>query len=161
MTTPVITKQITGRRTLRFESYEQILQDAERIAGGPHEVLGNWSAGQVFRHLATVMKGAIDGMPFQAPWFIRLPARLLKKVFLRRPMPAGFKLPRAAATHLVPPETATEEGLLLLRQAIHRLQTETTRAPSPVFGPMTRAEWDQLQFRHCELHLSFLIPASL
>jgi hypothetical protein len=45
-----------------------------------------------------------------------------------------------------------------LRAAIDRLNREPKRAPSPVFGKMTREEWDQLHLRHAELHLSFFVP---
>ena len=158
MATLVNTKKVADRRTVRYANYQELLDDAARVAHGPHRVLGNWSAGQVFRHIATVMNSAIDGAPFRVPWYIRWPARLLKKVVLGRPMPAGFKLPPDAAAQLVPPETSAEEGLDLLRRAVGRLAAETQRAPSPVFGPMTREEWDRLQLNHAALHMSFLVP---
>ena len=158
MTTTVETRSVAGRRKLSFGSLEEILADAERVAAGPHRTLGNWTAGQVFRHLATVMNGAIDGVPTRPPWYIRTMARLMKKWILSHTMRAGIKLPPDAAAHLVPPATTTEDGLNMLRRAIHRLQTETKREPSPFLGPLTRAEYDQLQMRHAELHLSFLVP---
>ena len=61
---------------------------------------------------------------------------------------------------LVPAPVSFEDGLQSLRQAIHRLQTETQRAPNPVLGPLSIEEWNQLHCRHCELHLSFLVPGS-
>ena len=90
---------------------------------------------------------------------IRLFAPLIKKRLLRGPMSPGFKLPPAAAKELIP-ETpiSAEPGLNELRSAIERLNCETHRAPSPVFGKMTREEWDQLHLRHAELHLSFFVP---
>jgi hypothetical protein len=48
--------------------------------------------------------------------------------------------------------------LQLIRAAIGRMKTESTRFPSPFLGELTRDQWDQLHCRHCELHLSFLIP---
>jgi hypothetical protein len=32
--------------------------------------------------------------------------------------------------------------------------------PHPVFGQMTRAQHDQIQCRHAELHLSFVHPTT-
>src|SRR5688500_11741917 len=131
MTTTVETRSVAGRRKLSFGSLEEILADAERVAAGPHRTLGNWTAGQVFRHLATVMNGAIDGVPTRPPWYTRTMPRLRKKCILSHPLRAGIKLPPDAAARLVPPATTTEDGLNMLRQAIHRLQTEPKREPSP------------------------------
>ncbi len=41
---------------------------------------------------------------------------------------------------------------------IDRLNREPQRYPSPVFGKMTKEEWDQLHLRHAEMHLSFYVP---
>ncbi len=46
------TKQVTGRRVVRYESFDEILADAERLAVVPTRTLGNWSIGQIFSHLA-------------------------------------------------------------------------------------------------------------
>ena len=66
-------------------------------------------------------------------------------------MSPGFKLPPAAAKELIP-ETpiSTEQGFNELRAAIERLNREPKRGTSPVFGQMTREEWDQLHLRHPE-----------
>ena len=55
-------------------------------------------------------------------------------------------------------EVSTQDGLDQLRTQIERLNREAKRAPSPVFGKMTREEWDQLHLRHAEMHLSFYVP---
>jgi hypothetical protein len=84
--------------------------------------------------------------------------RLLKRRTLANPMKPGLQLPRKAALGLVPAPTGWEEGLQAFRQAIQRQLTETKREPHGFFGPMTRAEWNQLHCRHAALHLSFLVP---
>ena len=74
-------------------------------------------------------------------------------------MRPGFKLPKAAADKYVPePAVSAEQGLSELRASIQRLKTEPQRHPHPVLGRITRDEWDQLQLRHAELHLSFFVP---
>ncbi len=78
---------------------------------------------------------------------------------LRDSMKPGFKLPSPAADELIPTgEISTQQGLMELRSAVGRLNSEPQRAPSPVFGKMTREEWDDLHKRHAELHLSFFVP---
>jgi hypothetical protein len=151
----VQTGKVKGRRQLEFNSYEQILDEARRLASGPTRCLGNWSLGQNLRHLAAGMDMALDGPPFKAPFLIRLVGPLLKKRFLTRPMQSGFQLP-STATKLLPPETSSEEGLALLEHAVARLRATSARKPHGVFGTLTNAEWDQLQFRHCAMHLSFI-----
>ncbi|MGP0064086.1 MAG: DUF1569 domain-containing protein [Isosphaeraceae bacterium] len=154
------TSKVQDRRTLSFASLQDVLADAERIGAGDVKALGNWSPGQAFLHLATVMNGSIDGTPFKAPWFIRMVARLMKKKILSRPMPSGFQLPSEAADVLVPGPTSTEEGLAALRDAITRLEREPKRATHPVLGGLTREEWNRIHLIHSALHLSFFVPRS-
>src|SRR5271165_86793 len=110
MPMPVDTAKVEGRRKLDYASLEEVLADADRLSSAPVKALGNWSAGQIFRHLATVYNGSIDGLTMSVPWPLRLMAPLLKKKLLRGPMPAGIKLPSDAARVLTPEPTSTAEG---------------------------------------------------
>jgi hypothetical protein len=158
--TAIDTGKVTERRQLHFGSLDDILAEVDRLAKSRDiGTLGNWSAGQCFKHLATVMNKSIDGFDNRLPALVRVVFRtLFKQRFLSKPMGAGFKLPEKAHAELVPPSTSLEEGLQSIRQAIKRLQTETKRAPNAVLGPLTADEWNQLHCRHSELHLSFLLP---
>jgi hypothetical protein len=158
MAMSVATTKVEGRRRLNYASLDEVLADAERLSSGPVKSLGNWSPGQVFRHLAAAYNGSIDGITMTLPWHLRLMARIFKKKLLAGPMPPGFKLPADAAETLVPPPTSTEEGLAELRAAIARLQREPNRARSPVFGEMGKDEWNTIHLHHANLHMSFLVP---
>jgi hypothetical protein len=162
MSTAIDTAKVTQRRQLHFNGLDDILADVDHLANsGEIKPLGNWSPGQIFQHLATVMNKSIDGFDTHLPWPLRFGLRLLfKNRFLYKPMAAGFKLPKKTAEELVCPSATVDDGIRNLRQAIHRLQTESKRSPSAAIGPLTREEWDQLHCRHCELHLSFLIPVT-
>jgi Protein of unknown function (DUF1569) len=155
---PIDTSKVQGRRELHFETIEDILADVERLNLGKVKTLGNWSGGQILKHLAIVMNDCIDGAAFRLAWPIRMLGRVMKKRILTKGMTPGFQLKRQAAGALVPPALSWEEGLNIFRTAVHRLQTESKRAPSPFLGEMTREEWNQLHCRHAELHLSFLVP---
>lgn len=156
----VNTKIVTGRRKLRFESYEEVLTDVEHLAAGEVRLLGNWSFGQILKHLAVAVDSMIDGGPFNMPAPVKFLMNLMmKKRMLTRSLSPGFKLPKSAQA-LVPDETSVEEGLELLRVAIDRLHKETKRAPHGAFGVLSPLEWDQFQLRHCEMHLSFVVPAN-
>lgn len=155
------TKTVTGRRVLAFQNVDDILADAEGLASakGIH-TLGNWSAGQLFAHIARVMSSAVDGTTHRAPWIFRQIGRYyMKGKFLKNGMTAGFKLPEKAQKEFYPSGAVpVEEGLQALKTAVNRFKTEKKLDASPFFGPMTEDEWTRLQCRHAELHFSFLKP---
>lgn len=154
----VNTKKVTGRRELHYDSLDQLLQDAERVAGDDVEMVGNWSAGQVMRHLAITMNYSIDGFPFQFPWLLRkVLAKVMKRRFLTKPLSSGFKTPSYASA-VVPEPVSVAEGFAELKAAIERLGSETQRALHPELERLTAAEWEQFHLRHAELHMSFAVP---
>ncbi len=157
---PIKTGKITGRRVLRFASLGDILADAEMLCSTrPVHALGNWELGSAIEHLARSIEMALDGAHFKAAWYIRLIGPLFKKHLLTRPMRAGFQLPGYAARVLIPEdECEMQEALRHLRSAVTRSLATTHRYPSPLIGPLTIEEWDQLHCRHAELHLSFFVP---
>ena len=154
----VNTKEVTGRRQVRYNSYDDLLADAERLAAGNVRTLGNWSYGQILAHLTKAFDSMIDGHTFMMPFPLRLFMKFtMKKKMLADAIPAGFQIPKKASS-VLPGPTNTQEGLELLRKAIGRVKTESTRTPHPAFGAMTSDEWDAFQLRHCELHMSFVVP---
>ncbi len=155
---PVDTAKVVGRRQLKFNTLDDILADVERLNQGKVRSLGNWSPGQVLKHLQTVMVGCLDGVDVKAPLAMRIVASwFMKNRFLTKPMSPGFQLPKSAAA-LLPAETSWDDGVKAIRAAVLRMKAESQRHPHPVLCTLTREEWDQLHFRHCELHLSFLVP---
>jgi hypothetical protein len=155
----VNTSKVANRRALRFDTIGDIMADVERLNQGKMKTLGNWSGGQILKHLSIVMNGSIDGAPVGFAWPLRLLGRVMKKRVLTKGMTPGFQLKGAAASALVPGPLSWEEGLEIFRRACKRQETEEKREPSPFLGPLSRAEWNQLHCRHAELHLSFLEPA--
>jgi hypothetical protein len=142
------------RRKLTFQTLDEVLADAEQIAGKSPRALGQWSSGQIFMHLARGLDMAIDGVP-PVPWYVRFVGRtFLKRRFLTQPMQPGWKLP---AGSLQPGETTTEAGLNALRGATRRMKLSPERKPHPVFGELSGDQWVALHCRHAELHLSFLV----
>jgi hypothetical protein len=162
MGTDINTAMVTGRRTLHFNSLEDISADVEKLARAKEiQTLGNWSAGQVLKHLAITMNGSVDGFKAMMPGPVRFLIRLFfKRRFLTKTMPPGFKMSAKIAAELLPGPVSLEEGLESFRQAMRRLQTEEKRAGHIALGPLTRDEWVQMHCRHSELHLSFLIPVT-
>lgn len=153
------TRTVAGRRSLRFESLAEVLQDAEQVASVPHRNLGNWSTGQIFQHLAKTIHTAIDGMDYRPFFLIRWGALLVKNSFFTKTMRPGFRAPQGALKAVgVDDVVSTEDGLSQLREAIERFQTTPERADHMVFGYLTESEHEMIQLRHAELHLSFIVP---
>jgi hypothetical protein len=154
----VDTTKVEGRRKLDYASFEELLADADRAKAGPVKTLGNWSAGQIFRHVALVMNCSMDGFPMTFPWYMRLMAKMFRTRILAGAMPSGFKLP-VDGQPLVPPPTSTEEGLAELHAAVARLTREPHRVDHPAFGPMSAEQWNQLHLKHASMHMSFFVPS--
>ena len=149
------TKKVEGRRQVRYESIDDFLADAQRLAGSPVRTLGNWSQGQIYMHLARSLDGSIDGidMKVAAPmrWMMTL---LFKKKFLEDAIPPGFPAPDGP---MRPDETSVEDGLAALENAVARQKNEASRVPHPGFGNIGRDGWDKFNLRHTELHMSFIV----
>lgn len=157
----VDTKTVKNRRQVSYRSYNDILADAETLAARDVKTLGNWSYAQILEHLAAGMDASIDGVPFSAPLPMRIIGKyFLKSRFLNKSLPSGYQIPKTAEKEFLPAETATVEGgLAHLRRAIERCQNEPSRCAHPLFGRLSREEWDTFNLRHAELHMSFVRPA--
>jgi Protein of unknown function (DUF1569) len=159
MSTVIDTRKVKVRRQLRFESLDDIAAEVERLAASKSvRAVGNWSSGQVLQHLTQTMENSIDGFPIFVPvpvrWLLRT---FMKRRFLTKSMPPGFKLP-PKAEKMLPPPTDWNVALANFRRAMQRVKSEVRRSPHPAFGPLTVEEWEQVHCRHSELHLGFLIP---
>jgi hypothetical protein len=159
---PVDTGKVAGRRTLRFESIDQVMADVDRLAeaerAGRLRWLGNWTLGQTLAHLAAWAEYGYTGSPLKVPFFIKWILRLRKRTFLYRPMRAGVKIPGVEGGTLATDAVPLDEGLGRFRRVMERLKAEAPTAPSPVFGSLTHEESIAMNLRHAELHLGFLIP---
>jgi hypothetical protein len=158
----VNTGKVVGRRMLRFESIEQAMAEAERLAAaeraGRLRQLGNWTLGQTLGHLAAWTVYGYTGAPLNVPFFIRWFLRLRKRRILYGPMRSGVRIPGVEGGTLATEPVPLEVGWGRFRRAMERLKVEAPTAPSPVFGRLTHEESIALNLRHMELHLGFLFP---
>ncbi|MHC5002301.1 MAG: DUF1569 domain-containing protein [Planctomycetota bacterium] len=154
----VKTRKVADRRSLRFGRMSEILADAEQL--GASESLrssGNWTPAQNVAHVATVIRGSIDGFEASAPWWMRGIGRLIRSRTLNHPMSPGFKVPSNMRSFVPDPSVGWDEALAELRAQIGRLDAgERMTRPSPVFGELSHEEWEQLHCRHAEMHFGFL-----
>lgn len=158
------TKQVKDRRRLRFERFEEALDDARRLAEseqcGTLRATGNWSLGQALHHEAYWANAPFDGYPAmkRPPWFLRPLFSLSKDSFLDKALPAGMRIPGSdMGTYGVEPMQSTQ-ALADLQAAFARLAAQVPMRPNPIFGKMSHEEWIKLHLRHAELHQSFFHP---
>ncbi len=145
-----------GRRKLRFQSFDEVMPDVERLLVG-HTTVGEWSLGQICNHLATVLRRVVD-LPASTVFD---PSKFVGEEQKRGVMESGI-LPEGfpAPPEIVPNQTLDErQEAENLRQALAYYKA----SPGPViphrlFGPLTKQEWDRLQCIHLAHHLSFAIP---
>lgn len=150
------------RRELHFDNVQQILEEVERLATIEVKTLGNYSFPQILQHLATTMDIATrHTAPPNVPAPIRMLATLFRSFVINRPMKPGVKLPKQAQPILWPENPAElDSALQHFRESFARYLASDLTEPNPVFGRMSREQYDKLQCRHSELHLSFVIPAT-
>ncbi len=153
--------KVGTRRKLRFESIDELRAEVDRIVAaeqsGDLERLGNWSAGQMFGHVAAWINYSYDGYPFKLPWIVRVIVQTQLKRFARKGLWAGVRLPWVKGGTYATEPLSTDEGTERLRAALARLESdEPAECDRQVFGPLSREDRIQLNLRHAELHLSFL-----
>lgn len=157
---PVDTRK-AQRRKLRFNSLNDLRAEIERLANGDVRTSGNWTLAQAIDHLAAIIEGSLDGIPAQAPWFIRMMSPLFRKKALHTGIDPGIKLSGEMKAVLPPDDVTLDKALARMNRVFQRLDSgEQMQQPSPVFGRMTHEDWSNLHMRHAELHLSFMHPAN-
>lgn len=154
----VETAKVEGRRKLDYKSYAELLADADKLSSGPINTLGNWSAGQIFVHLAKAYKGAIDGFPFVFPWYFRDGLDVQEKAA------CGLNAVRvqddATSCRLVGTRVhhhGDRPGRASCRRG--EVRAQPNRATHPIFGNLSKEEYDTLNLKHASMHMSFLVPA--
>lgn len=146
------------RRALRFERFDQIMPDVERLARG-HRMVGNWTLGQMCNHLAGSFRGSLDGFDMSRHFIKRtLFRRLLRAYTFRYGIPPDYLVDRT----LTPaPDADPARAIEDLRAAIARYRGHSGPLRShPLFGRMDRPTWDRIHLIHSAHHLSFALPTA-
>jgi hypothetical protein len=159
---PVDTRNVLGRRMLRFESIDDAFAEVDRLVkaerAGRLKRVGNWTLGQVLGHLAAWVEYSYTGTPLKVPFFIKWILRLQKRKFLYEPMKTGARIPGVPGGTLNIEPVALDEAEGKYRRALERLKREAPTALNPIFGVLTHDEWTALHMRHAEGHLGFMVP---
>jgi len=157
---PVNAKTVQGRRDVSFQSMDDIVADAEKLAASSTtRTIGNWPIDKLIMHLSQTVDNSIDGFQSKAPLIIRLIMPFFKnKVINAKKLNPGINLPKAIIPVAFPEAASLQDALDDLRRAVARTKTERMTARHPAFGQMTHEDWNTLHRRHSEMHLSFALP---
>ncbi|MDA8746255.1 DUF1569 domain-containing protein [Rubripirellula amarantea] len=153
------------KRPLRFESLDDIIQEANQLLHTGYVSRGNWTLGQACFHLAEWTRFPMDGFP-RPPFVLRLVFSAMKGLGIIKRMEAtllteGFKAGTPTAPQTVVPsnEMTDQAGVDQLTEVIHRMKHfDGPLQPSPLFGVMDREVWTKVTLLHAAHHLAFLEP---
>jgi len=106
-TMAVNTGKVSGRRNVRFETTNELLEEVQRLASDEPRMVGNWSLGQMLYHVAASFNMPVDKVSFKAPLFFKLMAPLVRKKFIYKGLPAGVKFPDDLRPVVEPPDDAS------------------------------------------------------
>ena len=73
-------------------------------------------------------------------------------------MRAGLRLPSSAKALVPGNDLNLSTALNRLDSALARYEIEPQRAPHPFLGMLASQEYTSMHLRHCELHMSFVVP---
>jgi hypothetical protein len=149
---------MSARRNLSFDSLDRVMPDVDRLLEG-HKTVGNWTLGQICNHLAGAVRFSVEGMPFRFPWIMRVAVAPMVKgsLFRTGKMREGIKLPARALPKPGLDDRAETEALRATLNYYAGVTEPLT--DHPLFGTLTRDEWDRFHCIHCAHHLSFVLPA--
>jgi hypothetical protein len=152
---------LSERRQLSFQSLDEAVAEAERLASGQTRTTGNHTFAQIVEHLATTLDvgtGKIVGP--RPPLMIRLLMPLMKGMILNRPVKPGLKLPKDAESFFWPDvDVDLTTAMAHMRESVQYFQTNGPLAVHPLFGRVSPEQILALNCSHFAMHLSFVHSA--
>ncbi len=144
-------------RHLEFENLGAAVDDARQLLASGYVRHGNWSLGQICRHLTLVQDPSIDGYPAWMSFFAPLRPlmrRWLLPKLLGRDSPRGIR----TAPMFMPPDSLDDAAEVeAFSASVERLINHSGEfAPHPAFGRMPRDKILAIHAAHAAHHLRFL-----
>ena len=147
------------RRSLSFNSLDEVVAEAQRLASGEVRTTGKHSFGQILEHLARshdLSTGKLVGP--KPPLYLRLLMPLVKGMIIKDVKP-GYTLPAASESFFWPDqEFEVAAALTHLKESVENYNSAGPLEKHPVFGKLSREKNLQLQCKHCAMHLGFVHP---
>ena len=148
-------------RDLKFETLGKAVDDARHLLASGYVRHGNWSLGQICRHLTLVQDPSIDGYPAWMSLFAPLRPlmrRWLLPKLLGPDSPRGI---RTARTFMPPDNLNDAVEVEAFLASVERLINHSGEfAPHPAFGRMPHDKILAIHTAHAAHHLRFLFSGN-
>ena len=146
-------------RELHFDDLNAAIDEARSLLRSGYNRGGNWSLGQICRHLVLVQDPSVDGYPKWMSLFAFLRPvmrRILLPKVLSGDSPRGIR----TASMFVPPAELDDAGEVeAFAASVARFYAHVgDYAPHPAFGRLPRQRIEQIHTAHAAHHLRFLRP---
>ena len=149
---------MTGRRTIKFNSADEVIADVQNLRSVPYLRVGNWSLELACWHLNFVLNYLMSPGPHPVPNTPPEARENLKRILAGEQIPNGIRSPDRA----VPPNDCGTQAIDEFIGTLRRFKTfEGPFAPHRLFGSLALEEGRRLTLSHSAHHLSFLVPASI
>ncbi|MCM2369268.1 DUF1569 domain-containing protein [Aporhodopirellula aestuarii] len=147
-------------RELRFDHLGAAVDEARELLRSGYTRQGNWSLGQICRHLILVQDPSVDGYPKWMSLFVFMRPvmrRLLLPKVLGNDSPRGIR----TASIFVPPADVNDAAEVdAFAKSVERFHAHVgDYAPHPAFGKQSREMIERIHACHAAHHLRFLQPA--
>ena len=146
-------------RELHFDDLNAAIEEAQSLLKSGYNHSGNWSLGQICRHLTLVQDPSVDGYPKWMSFFAFLRPvmrRILLPKVLSDDSPRGIR----TASIFVPPAELEDAGEVeTFAASVARFYAHLgDYATHPAFGRLPRERIEQIHSAHAAHHLRFLTP---
>tara|TARA_A100001391_G_C5009824_1_gene262955 strand:+ start:354 stop:839 length:486 start_codon:yes stop_codon:yes gene_type:complete len=144
-------------RELHFDDLNAAMEEARSLLASGYQRHGNWSLGQICRHLTLVQDPSVAGYPKWMSLFAFLRPvmrRVLLPKILSGDSPRGI---RTASMFVPPADLDDAREVEVFATSVARFQAHLgDYAPHPAFGRLSRARVEQIHAAHAAHHLRFL-----
>lgn len=151
------------RRELEFKTLSEAAAEVDRLAAVETTTTGNFSHGQIIRHLAITLDIVCGHTPPpKIPFVFRMIGPWIKRSVLKKPIQPGNKLPSGVQSVFWPEgDISVADATEHFRKSLARFEATKPLPRHPIFGKMTKDEHDLLQRGHIALHLGFVHPTNV
>ncbi len=133
---------------------DALILRVERLAPDAKGLWGRMTAPQMLAHCADALRMGLGELPV-TPKNAALPRLAIVKWLFLNVLTFPKDAPTAAELKARAPEAWDTERahLIALMQRVGTPDALTRSAEHPLFGPLTRAQWGQLAWKHLDHHL--------
>ena len=144
-------------RQLQFNNLEAAVEDARQLLASGYVRQGNWSLGQICRHLILVQDPSVDGYPVWMSLFAPL-RPLVRRILLPKVLSGDSPREIRTAPMFVPPDDLEDASEVeAFAASVGRLLDHCgSFAPHPGFGRLPREKILEIHTAHAAHHLRHL-----